>query len=116
MTVEQLRELLAEFPSYYHVKVQVTVDDGWNHWDAKGNPPHTEPHHGPRFPAKAEHQCRRHPGEYAESCRSCAVDEITAETDPVLDADRSAGQRLHAQIRARREANEHRPTTTEEIP
>jgi hypothetical protein len=42
MTVEQLRELLAEFPSYYHVKVQVTVDDGWNHWDAESYAEHVE--------------------------------------------------------------------------
>ncbi|MCF6376916.1 hypothetical protein L2K70_04810 [Nocardioides KLBMP 9356] len=58
---------------------------------------------GRRQPAKAGEDCRRHPGEYVGSCRACAVDELSAETDPVLDDDRSAGQALLASIRARRQ-------------
>ena len=43
----------------------------------KGNPPHTEPKHAPRQPAKAgADECRSHPGEWAVSCRSCAADRL----------------------------------------
>jgi hypothetical protein len=35
-------ELLAEFPSYYHVKVQVRVDDDGDLWDAESYAEHVE--------------------------------------------------------------------------
>jgi hypothetical protein len=57
---------------------------------------------GRRQPAKAGEDCRLHRGEYVGSCRACAVDEISAPTDPVLDADRSAGLRLREEIQSRR--------------
>lgn len=57
---------------------------------------------GRRQPAKAGEDCRLHPGEYVGSCRACAVDGISAPTDPVLDQDRTAGAALLAEIRARR--------------
>lgn len=60
---------------------------------------------GRRQPAKAGEDCKRHPGEYVGSCRACAVQHLEAPTDPVLDdQDRSAGQALLAEIRARRGA------------
>lgn len=43
----------------------------------KGNPPHTEPGRGARFPARAGvDECRTHPGEHADNCRSCAADRL----------------------------------------
>lgn len=49
----------------------------------KGNPPHTEPERsGTRWPAKAESECRVHPGEWAYTCRACASDLLAGDKPP----------------------------------
>lgn len=58
---------------------------------------------GLRQPAKAGEDCKRHKGEYVGSCRLCAVEQLEHPQDPVLDDDdRTAGQRLRDELRARR--------------
>lgn len=38
---------------------------------------------GPRFPARAgDEECRVHPGEWADQCRSCAADRLVGDTTP----------------------------------
>ena len=34
---------------------------------------------GPRFPARAGEDCRLHPGEYPDGCRSCAADRLAGD-------------------------------------
>ena len=45
----------------------------------KGNPPHTEPVRGARFPAKPGVDCPTHPGEWADTCRACAADRLAGD-------------------------------------
>lgn len=53
----------------------------------KGNAPHTEPQRTPRHPprAGADQECRAHLGEYVDSCRGCASDQLALVDDPAPD-------------------------------
>jgi hypothetical protein len=75
----------------------------------KGPTPHTETTKAPRQPAKAGvDECRQHRGEYATSCRACAAEQYTHPADPVLDDPTcTAGRQLLAEIRSRRQEQEH---------
>lgn len=71
---------------------------------------------GRRQPAKAGEDCKRHAGEYVGSCRACAVEQYDAPTDPVLaDDDRSAGQRLRDELRARRLGGTPQPSPAPDV-
>lgn len=58
---------------------------------------------GPRFPAKAGEDCRKHVGEDAHACRLCPVASIAHPEDPPDASDTEAGRALREAIAQRRE-------------